>query len=170
MSPGRHLPWHLWVYLLPHLSPCKACAPPGQRLSFLSVWCWARSKTSVMRVDQLTERLEGERGVARPVLGKPRDPEWQWHCPLSSVPLAQSLLPMSLIRAQSTESPRRRTAPCSVARAGRSCVYLGRQTSFVTLTYCCQEPKNTFINGKTGMAPQRNILTSSEEPAGRFRA
>lgn len=43
-------------------------------------------------------------------------------------------------------------------------------TSFVTLTHCCQEPKNTFINGKTGMAPQRNILTSPEEPAGRFRA
>lgn len=43
-------------------------------------------------------------------------------------------------------------------------------TSFVTFTHCCQEPKNTFINGKTGMAPQRNILTSPEEPAGRFRA
>lgn len=42
--------------------------------------------------------------------------------------------------------------------------------SFVTLTHCCQEPKNTFINGKTGMAPQRNILTRPEEAAGGFRA
>lgn len=45
-------------------------------------------------------------------------------------------------------------------------VYFGRPGSFVTFTHCCWEPKNTFINGKTRMAPQRNILTSTEERAG----
>ena len=69
-----------------------------------------------------------------------------------------------------TEPQKKSNTPAPWPGAGRSCVYLGRQTSFVTLTYCCQEPKNTFINGKTGMAPQRNILTSPEEPAGGFRA
>lgn len=49
---------------------------------------------------------------------------------------------------------------------GKALFTLEGSTSFVTVTHCCWEPKNTFINGKIGLAPQSNILPSVEERAG----
>lgn len=49
---------------------------------------------------------------------------------------------------------------------GKALFTLEGSTSFVTVTHCCWEPKNTFINGKIGLAPESNILPSVEELAG----
>lgn len=49
---------------------------------------------------------------------------------------------------------------------GKALFTLEGSVSFVTVTHCCWEPKNTFINGKIGLAPQSNILPSVEELPG----
>lgn len=49
---------------------------------------------------------------------------------------------------------------------GKALFTLEGSTSFVTVTHCCWEPKNTFINGKIGLASQNNILPSVEDLAG----
>lgn len=131
-----------------------------------------RDLSECVPANGLTDWRQDGRAGLEP--GEPRGPERQWQCPLS-VLLAEvgspepAPCPRSGLGAPGAPEEEQRL-PASWPRAGRSRVYLGRQTSFVTLTYCCQEPKNTFINGKTGMAPRRNILTSPEEPAGGFRA
>lgn len=69
-------------------------------------------------------------------------------------------------RAQSPEQLHPAQWLSSQPGLGKALFTLEGSTSFVTVTHCCWEPKNTFINGKTGLAPQSNILPSVEELAG----
>lgn len=68
-------------------------------------------------------------------------------------------------RAQSSEQLQPAQWLSSQPGLGKALFTLEGSTAFVTVTHCCWEPKNTFINGKIGLAPQSNILPSVEELA-----
>lgn len=66
--------------------------------------------------------------------------------------------------------PRHQNSSTPAPRPGEELCLPWKADLLCNSPYCCQEPKNTFINGKTGMALHRTILTSPEEPGGRFGA